>query len=53
MDINPEWRDEVMAELDKAIARGNVEKETLEVMKELLKGAKPRISMSAYFDEQE
>ena len=52
MDINQEWKDEVMAELDKAINRGNVDKETLKVMKELLKGAKARISMAAYFDEQ-
>ena len=53
MDINPEWKDEVMAELDAAIARGNVEKETLEVMKELLKGAKARVSISEYFKDQE
>ena len=53
MDINSEWKDEVMAELDKAIQRGNVDEETLKLMKELLKGAKARVSISEYFNEQE
>lgn len=49
MDVNPEWTDEFMAEIDKTIERGNVSKETLELMKELLKGAKARVSISEYF----
>ena len=51
MDVNPEWTDEVIAELDKAIERGNVNEETLELMKELLKGAKARVSISEYFKQ--
>ena len=53
MDVNKEWTDDVIAEIDKAIQRGNVEPETLELMKELLKGAKVRASMSEYVKEQE
>lgn len=53
MEINSEWKDEVMAELDKAIQRGNTDPDTLKVMKELLKGAKARKSISEYFNEQE
>ena len=52
MDINPEWKDEVMAEIDKAIQRGNVDEETLKLMKELLKGMRLNVSMQAFFDEQ-
>jgi len=51
MDVNPEWTDEICAELDKAIKRGNVDEETLELMKELLKGAKARVSISEYFKQ--
>ena len=51
MDVNPEWTDEIIAELDKAIERGNVDGETLELMKELLKGAKARVSISEYFKQ--
>jgi hypothetical protein len=53
MDVNKEWTDEVLAEIDKAIARGNVDKETLETMKELIKSAKVRTSMTEYFKDQE
>lgn len=53
MDVNKEWKDEIMAELDRAIVRGNVDKDTLKVMKELLKGAKARVSISEYFNDQE
>lgn len=51
MDVNPEWTDEVIAELDKTIKRGNVDEATLELMKELLKGAKARVSISEYFKQ--
>jgi len=53
MNVNSEWKDEVMAELDKAIQRGNVDEDTLKVMKELLKGAKARVSISEYFNDQD
>jgi hypothetical protein len=53
MDINQEWTDEVLAQFDEAIKRGNVPKETLELMKELLKGAKVKSSITEYFKEQE
>jgi len=53
MDVNNEWTDEFITEIDKTIERGNVDKETLELMKELLKGAKARMSISEYFNEQE
>ena len=51
MDVNPEWKDDVLYELDKAIQRGNVDKDTLQVMKELLKGARARVSISEYFKQ--
>ena len=51
MDVNPEWTDEVLYEIDKAIQRGNVNEDTLKVMKELLKGAKARVSISEYFKQ--
>ena len=51
MDVNQEWTEEFLTELDKAINRGNVDKETLELMKELLKGAKARVSISEYFNQ--
>ena len=51
MDVNPEWTDEVCAELDETIKRGNVDEETLELMKELLKGAKAKVSISEYFKQ--
>jgi len=53
MDVNQDWRDEVLAQLDDAIARGNVDEGTLELMKELLKGAKVKSSITEYFKEQE
>lgn len=53
MDVNKEWKDEVLAEIDKAIQRGNVDKETLELMKELVKNAKLKTSMTEYFKDQE
>jgi hypothetical protein len=53
MEVNKEWTDEFMAELDRTIARGNVDKDTIEVMKELLKGVKARVSIAEYFNEQE
>ena len=51
MDVKQEWKDEVLYEIDKAIQRGNVNKDTLQVMKELLKGAKARVSISEYFKQ--
>jgi hypothetical protein len=51
MDVKQEWKDEVLYEIDKAIQRGNVDKDTLQVMKELLKGAKARVSISEYFKQ--
>jgi len=51
MDVKQEWRDEILYELDKAIQRGNVDKDTLQVMKELLKGAKARVSITEYFKQ--
>jgi len=53
MDVNKEWTDEVIAEIDKTIQRGNIDKTTLELMKELLKGAKARVSISEYFNDQD
>jgi hypothetical protein len=52
MDVKQEWKDEVLYELDKTIQRGNVDKDTLQVMKELLKGAKARVSMTEYFKQE-
>jgi len=51
MDVNPEWRDEILYEIDKAIQRGKADEDTLKVMKELLKGAKARVSISEYFKQ--
>jgi len=51
MDVKQEWKDEVLYEIDKAIQRGNVDKDTLQVMKELLKGARARVSISEYFKQ--
>ncbi len=51
MDVNPEWTDEFIAEIDKAIQRGNSDEATLELMKELLQGAKARVSISEYFKQ--
>jgi len=51
MDVKQEWKDEILYEIDKAIQRGNVNKDTLQVMKELLKGAKARVSISEYFKQ--
>lgn len=53
MDVNNEWKDDVMTQLDEAIRRGNVDKDTLELMKELLKGARIRASISEYYKDQE
>ena len=53
MDVKQEWKDEVLYEIDKAIQRGNVDEDTLQVMKELLKGAKARVSISEYFKDQD
>ena len=53
MDVNNEWKENFLTELDKTADRGNVSKETIDVMKELLKGAKARISISEYFNEQD
>lgn len=52
MEVNQEWTNELIAGLDKTIQRGNVDEATLELMKELLKGAKARISISDFFNEQ-
>ena len=51
MDVNPEWTNEIITELDKTIERGNVDETTLKLMKELLKGAKVRVSISEYFKQ--
>jgi hypothetical protein len=53
MDVNKEWTDDFITELDKTIQRGNVDADIIELMKELLKGAKARISISEYFNEQD
>ena len=53
MDVKQEWKDEILYEIDKAIQRGNVDEDTLKVMKELLKGAKARVSISEYFNDQD
>lgn len=54
MDVNvDDLKENFMEELDKTINRGNVDVETLELMKELLKGAKARVSISEYFNEQD
>jgi len=53
MEVNKEWQDEVMYEIDKTIIRGNVDADVLKVMKELLKGAKAKVSISEYFKDQD
>ena len=53
MEVNNEWKDDVMCQLDEAIRRGNVDKDILELMKELLKGARARASITEYFKDQE
>lgn len=52
MNVNKEWTNEFITELDRTIERGNVDKETLELMKELLKAAKLRTSITEYVKEQ-
>ena len=42
MDVKQERTDEFITELDKTIQRDNLDKETLELIKELLKGAKAK-----------
>ena len=51
MDVNQEWKDEILYEIDKTIQRGNVNEDVLKVMKELLKGAKARVSILEYFKQ--
>ena len=51
MDVKQEWKDEILYEIDQAIQRGNVNEDVLKVMKELLKGAKARVSISEYFKQ--
>lgn len=53
MNVDKEWTDDFITELDKTINRGNVDKETLELMKELLKSARVRASMGGYIKDQE
>lgn len=53
MKVDKEWTDDIIQELDKTINRGNVDKETLELMKELLKGARLRSSIVEYSQDQE
>lgn len=53
MDVNQDWKDEVLNQLDVAIERGNVDKATLELMKELLKNAKVKTSITEYFKDQD
>ncbi len=53
MEVNDQWKKDFIGELDKTINRGNVDVETLELMKELLRGAKVRSSMSEYFNDLE
>lgn len=52
MDVNDSWKENLLTELDKTIKRGYVDEATLELMKELLKGAKARVSISEYFNDQ-
>jgi hypothetical protein len=49
MDTDQKWTEEVIEEIDKTIARGNVDKDTLELMKELLRDSKVQTSITAYF----
>jgi len=53
MDVNQDWKNSVLDQLDAAIKRGNVDKETLELMKELLKNAKLKTSITEYFKDQD
>ena len=53
MDVKQEWKDEILYEIDRAIQRGNTDENTLKVMKELLKGAKARVSISEYFKDRD
>ena len=53
MDVNQDWKKNLLNQLDAAIERGNVDKETLELMKELLKNARVKTSITEYFKDQE
>jgi hypothetical protein len=53
MNVNEEWANEFITEIDKTIKRGNVDEATLELMKELLKNAKLKTSITEYFKDQE
>lgn len=53
MDVNQDWKNEMLDQLDAAIKRGNVDKEVLELMKELLKNAKLKTSITEYFKDQD
>jgi hypothetical protein len=53
MDVDNQWKENFIGELDKTIDRGNVDTTTLELMKELLKGTRTRVSISEYFREQD
>ena len=52
MDIDKKWKEDFLAQLDKTIERGSVNKETLELMKELLKNAKLKSSITEYYKDQ-
>jgi hypothetical protein len=50
MGTTKEWTNEFIEEINKTIARGNVDKDVLELMKELLKDSKVQTSIIAYFE---
>lgn len=55
MDVEKLWvtkKSELLSNINKTIESGNVDKEILEVMKELLEVTNVKISISEYFKEQ-
>jgi hypothetical protein len=51
MDVE-KWKEELEASINQAIERGNVDQETLEVMRELLRSAKSSSITEFYKDQQ-
>lgn len=54
MDVENYWnsrKEELLNSIDKALERGEADKEVLELMKELLNNAKVKNSITDYFKE--
>jgi len=55
MDVEKLWgtkKSELLNNINKTIETGGVDKETLELMKELLKATNVKISINEYFKDQ-